>query len=73
MEKTICSYNEKNARLQLVRVVNDVKITTFELRLNRRVLNIFVQDHAFEARLVFLHSVHELCVNRNSHVLSNMT
>lgn len=73
MERTICSYNEKNARLQLVRVVDDHKNTTFELRLNRRVLDVFNQDLAFEARLVFVHSVHELCVNRNCNVLSKLT
>lgn len=73
METKICSYTEKNARLQLLKVVTDTGITTFELRLNRKTLDIFHHDLAFEARLVFLHCVHELCVNRTSRVLSNMT
>lgn len=73
MESKICTYSEKNARLQLLRVVSDTGITTFEIRLNRKTLDVFHQDLAFEARLLFLHCVHELCVNRNIHVLSNMT
>lgn len=68
MEKKVCSYTEPNARLQLVRVVNDAGVTTFELRLNRKTLDVYHQDLAFEARLYFVHCVHELCVNCNSQI-----
>lgn len=73
MESKICSYTEKNARLQLLKVVSDSGIITFEIRLNRKTIDIYNNDLAFEARLLFLHSVHELCVNRNIHVMSNMS
>lgn len=72
MEKKVCSYTEKNERLQLIAIWNDCgnMLLAFEIRVNRQVLYRFVPSEAFYARLCFYHCVHELCVNRSKAMLN---
>lgn len=74
MEKKVCSYTEKNERLQLVAIWNDCgnMLLAFEIRVNRQVLYHFVPCEVVHARLCFYHCVHELCVNR-SRAMLNLT
>lgn len=77
MESKICTYSEKNIRLQLVRIQEDGSSDMcLEIRLNRKVLfrmfrSEFVYVGTF-ARLMFNHYVHEISINRRSN-LSHMT
>lgn len=71
MESKICSYTEKNARLQLVRVFSGNERGTFEVRLNRKVLG--SSPDPLYSRLYFHFVVNELCLNRNSNILLKMT
>lgn len=74
MEKKVCSYTEKNERLQLVAIWNDCgnMLLSFEIRVNRQVLYHFLPGQALHARLCFYHCVHELCINR-SRAMLNLT
>lgn len=65
MESKICTYTEKNHRLQLLRIVED-NFEGFELRYNRKCLAMFVKSEAFHARLYFSHLVADLAVDRES-------
>lgn len=71
METKICSYTEKNERLQLVRILEGSTMT-FEIRANRVLISRFTREQALQARLVFYHCVHEILVNR-SHAMLNLT
>lgn len=73
METKICSYTEKNARLQLLKVVNNCGVITFEIRLNRKTLDVYHQDLALEARLFFNYAVQQISVNRDINFMSKMT
>lgn len=76
METKICTYSEANVRLQLVRITEGDN-TICEIRLNRKCF--FRVGHAdfvwfgTLARLMFLHYVHSICMDRNSVNLSKMT
>lgn len=69
MESKICTYTENNVRLQLVRINNDTGDVLCEIRLNRQVIYRVSRAqftfHGTLARLMFLHYVHEICLNRN--------
>lgn len=70
MESKICTYTEKNVRLQLVRVVTGTELPLLEIRLNRKVLEAYHSDLATEAKLYFSHCVHKILIDRN---LSDLT
>lgn len=70
MEAKICTYTEKNVRLQLVRVVTDTAITLLEIRLNRKVIESYHADLVTEAKLYFSHCVHKILLDRS---LSDLT
>lgn len=70
MESKICTYTEKNVRLQLVRRVLDTNIPLIEIRFNRKVINTYHADLANEAKLYFLHCVHKILMDRS---LSDLT
>lgn len=69
MESKVCTYTEKNVRLQLVRVV-DRGNSLLEIRFNRKVLGTYHIDLAFEAKLYFSHCVHKILLDRT---LSDLT
>lgn len=71
MESKICSYTEKNARLQLVKVFTGNDRGIFEVRLNRKIIG--SSSDALYARLYFHYVFNELCLNRNSNILLKMT
>lgn len=73
METKVASYTEKNVRLQLLRVVNDCAISTFEIRLNRKTLQVYHCNLALEARLYFCYAVKQICVNRDTNFMSKLT
>lgn len=70
MESKICTYTEKNVRLQLVRVVTDTNLTLLEIRYNRKVIETYHSDLATEAKLYFSHCVHKILLDRS---LSDLT
>lgn len=73
MEKTISSYNEKNVRLQLVKIYeNDNPNWIFEIRFNRTIVDRFTRDQALFARLLFVHQIHDIFINHRS-PLSKLT
>lgn len=71
MESKIATYTEKNVRLQLVKVEENL-YNTIELRLNRKMINNWPFSCSLEARLAFLSAVHEILVKRSSD-LSHLT
>jgi hypothetical protein len=77
MESKICTYSEPNIRLQLVKIDNNTGDLTCEIRLNRSVIYRVSRSqftfHGTLARLMFLHYVHEICMNRNLTNLSHLT
>lgn len=74
MEKKVCSYTEKDERLQLIAIWNDCgnMLLCFEIRVNRVLLERFVPSEALYARLYFFHAIHEICLNR-SRTMLNLT
>lgn len=59
METKICSYTEKNARLQLVKVE-----AHYEIRFNRILIK---RDMDLEyMKFIFVNLVHMVCINRQS-------
>lgn len=64
MESKICTYTEKNVRLQLVRVDSPI-LTTLEIRLNRKILKEYEPFLADEAKLYFIHCCHKILMDRN--------
>lgn len=77
MESKICTYTEDKIRLQLVKIYNGDGDISCEIRLNRKTLyRVFRSQFTFHgtlARLMFMHYIHEICMNRNSSRLSQMT
>lgn len=67
MESKVCSYTEKNIRLQLVKV-GDCNPFRIELRFNRKVINTWSACYSKDARLCFLSAVHEILVKRSSNL-----
>lgn len=73
METKICSYTEKNERLQLIRISEEGNPNfIFEIRANRILIRRFTREQALYARLYFYHCVHEVVINR-SHTMLNLT
>lgn len=70
MESKICTYTEKNVRLQLVRIICSTDINLLEIRLNRKVIETYHADLATEAKLYFSHCVHKILFD---HSLSDLT
>lgn len=67
MEKTISSYNEKNVRLQLVRIFEkDDPNWIFEIRFNRSIIHRFSREQSLYSRLFFLDLVHDIFINQRS-------
>lgn len=71
MEAKVCTYTEKGIRLQLVKIQEPgTQILSYEIRLNRQVIfrTSISECHKFGtfARLMFMHYVQEICVNRRS-------
>lgn len=63
METKVCSYTEKNVRLQLVLVVEDSK-RFFEIRYNRNLVERF-NDSSY-ARAYFVNYVSSICCFRDN-------
>lgn len=70
MESKICTYTEKNVRLQLVRVTLNTGTNILEIRLNRKVIQTYHYTLSTEAKLYFLHCVHKILLDRS---LSDLT
>lgn len=70
MEKKVCSYTEKNERVQLVAIWDSDSLKGFEIRANRQVIERFNPLQALYARLYFYHAVHEVLVNRSKSMLN---
>ena len=76
METKVCTYTEKNVRLQLVRVETSPKVSDemalrlLEIRLNRKVIQVYHVYLATEAKLYFSHCVQKILIDRN---LSDLT
>lgn len=76
MEVKICSYTEKNIRLQLVRINDSGSSGPFlELRCNRKVLGrwFILNSDSILARYHFARIVNELVIMRDTSVLSKLT
>ena len=74
MESKICTYTEKNARLQLVRVyVESTSQWIIELRFNRSVVYRWTEDNSLEASLYFSHCVSLISVDRTTSFMSDLT
>lgn len=70
MESKICTYTEKNVRLQLVRVSLDPVPDVLEIRFNRKIIGTYSTSFALEAKLYFSHCVHKILLDRS---LSDLT
>ena len=74
MESKICTYSEKNVRLQLVCVqIPGSSDLIIEIRHNRKVLSRYTRNEAMLARYQFAHIVHDLVVLRDSSIMSKLT
>lgn len=73
MESKICTYTEKNVRLQLVRI-SEENIDRLELRFNRKLISSWNTGiyGSKEARLSFISAIHQILVMRSSN-LSHLT
>lgn len=65
MERKIATYSEKNVRLQLVKVEDNL-YNMIEMRYNRKMINHWPLFCSREARLAFISAVHEILVKRSS-------
>lgn len=77
MESKICTYTEDNIRLQLVKIDNNTGNPVCEIRINRKtIFRVSRSNFSYFgtlARLMFLHYVHEICLDRNSSNLLHLT
>lgn len=65
MESKICTYTEKNHRLQLLQFRDD-KFSGFLIRYNRKEIDKYSLDRAYDARLQFSYLVSRFCIDRSS-------
>lgn len=74
METKICTYTEKDVRLQLVRVQEPgSSVLSLELRFNRKVIARYSCSEGMIARYRFSHIVQEIVVLRDSSIMSKIT